>query len=297
MGYPISSSPLYELGSKRRLCSLLYIDASDVDRLMSDASYREWEAESGRLIEEPVKSLKLVQGRVKELLSRIEHPPWVHSGVRGRSYLGHAEHHSGQRYVCSMDIDSFFQSTRKEFVFRFFRYVLRQPEDVAWMMSDLVSYKNHLPTGSPSSQSLAFWSYRSMFESLCEAAMLVGGTLTLYVDDISVSSVAPLPEGLPSEFESIMNGYALQLKESKTSRKGSRKWKVITGVAISPEGDLRVPNRRRARIHEQVELLKNGKLDRNGLESLVGMLSSARQIEPTFHEAVYQYSRSLLRSS
>ena len=38
--------------------------------------------------------------------------------------------------------------------------------DIAWIMTDLVSYNNKLPTGSPSSQLIVYWTFSHMFENI-----------------------------------------------------------------------------------------------------------------------------------
>ena len=265
---------------------------------MSDAEYREWRKKSGRLIEEPFEALKAVQRRIKDLLSRIEHPNWLYSGIRGKSYIDNAEQHAGRRCLYSIDIDSFFQSARKEYVFRFFRYVLRQPEDVAWAITDLVTYSDHLPTGSPSSQALAFWAYRPMFEMMHENARDMGGLLTLYVDDITVSSNGnlALADDVLTSLTGVLSGFELEINKGKTKRRDRDQWKVVTGAAISPIGNLDVPNRLRKKIHDHITLLKAGRLDDTGVRRVLGQLTSARQIDPTFHESLYRYVKYLASS-
>jgi len=298
MSYSIEDSPLHGLPSKKKLCDLLFVHPNRLRALMSDSEYRrEWWTKSGRLIEEPLDSLKAVQGRIKELVSRIQHPAWLYSGVRGKSYIDNAEQHAGQQCLCSIDIDSFFQSTRKEYVFRFFRYLLCQPEDVAWAVSDLATYKNHLPTGgSPSSQALAFWAYRPMFELMHEKVQELGGVLTLYVDDIAISTDDRLTDDAFSSLEGVMSGFELRINESKTERRGREQWKVVTGAAISPTGSLDVPNRLRKKIYDHITLLKEGSLDESGVLRLLGLLTSARQIDHSFHDSLYRYVRYLARS-
>lgn len=296
MTYSIEVSPLYRLPSKRRLCELLFISRRRLKGLMSDSEYREWHTKSGRLIEEPNAALKVVQARLKDLIARIEHPSWLHSGVRGKSHITNAQQHTGLRCVGTIDIESFYRSTRKEYVFRFFRYLLHQPEDVAWVITDLSTYRGHLPTGSPSSQLLSFWAYRPMFEMMKERAEGHGGTLTLYVDDIAVSALEVLPSSMLSEIAETLLPFELRARKSKTTRRNTSEWKVVTGAAISPTGELDVPNRLRERIHDQVRTMKGGRLSGRGLLRLQGLLSSARQIDGSFHESLYRYVRYLTSS-
>ncbi len=295
--YSLEASPFYRLPSRRKLCDLLYVRPKRLQALMSDTKYRVWKEKSGRLIEEPFDSLKAVHRRVQQLLSRIEHPDWVYSGVCGRSYIDNARQHTGCPFLCSIDIDSFFQSAKKEYVFRFFRYVFRQPEDVAWALSDLLTYREHLPTGSPSSQILAFWAYRPMFEMLRDRVRDSGGIVTVYVDDIAISSERNLADDILKASREVISGFELGINEGKTKRRGREQWKVITGAAISPTGGLDIPNRRRKKIHAYITSLKAGELDESGVRSLQGMLASARQIDPSFHDQLYKYVRYLARLS
>jgi len=290
--YPLHQSPLYSLSNKRRLCELLSVPRAELSDLASDGNYRIWQKRMKgrqRTIEEPLGPLKRVHKQVQILLSRLEYPDWVYSGIRGRSYVGNAQRHTGERCLCSFDIQSFYQSSKKEYVFRFLRYLMRQSQDVSWVLADIATYKSHLPTGSPSSQLLAFWAYQPMFGALRDLAASVGGTFTLYVDDIAVSTEQPLPEKVVGELGRVVRGYGLRLKRSKTQRRNCSEWKVVTGGAISPEGTLTIPNRLRQRIHTKVVALKKGDLDESGLTSLRGLLTAARQLDPSFHESLYQY--------
>ena len=295
--YALEASPLFRLPSKRKLCDHLRIDPKRLRNMQGDALYRIWQNGTGRTIEEPSDSLTTIHRRFQRLLSRIEHPEWVFSGIRGRSYVDNARQHTEKRCLCSIDINSFFQSARREYVFRFLHYVLRQPDDIAWILTDILTYETHLPTGSPSSQILAFWAYKPMFVALHNIADGMGATLTLYVDDIAISSDRPLDGNALRAFERVVAGFDLRLKERKTRQRDSSQWKLITGVAISPTGDIEVPNRLRERIRHLVVPLKAGTIDDQGLASLLGMLTSARQIDPSFHESLYQYVRYLLRQA
>lgn len=275
------------------------MNQEELSSLSSDSYYQVWPKQTAgkiRVIEEPRQPLTEIHKQLQRLLSRIEHPEWVYSGIRGRSYVDNAKHHIGKKCVCSLDIESFYQSSRKEFVFRFFRFVMLQPEDVAWILADIATYQDHLPTGSASSQILAFWAYRPMFEELRNIALSEEGSLTVYVDDITISSAQPLSDQVVNKLNSTIQGAGLRLNAGKTKRRGSEEWKVVTGGAISPEGMLTVPNRLRKKIHNSVLALKRGSLDEAGLISLRGLLAAAWQLDPSFHSSLNDYVKYLSQS-
>jgi len=265
--------------------------------LQSDDSYRVFLKRSDRgtrTIEEPRGSLKRVHRRLHSLLARTIYPEWCFSGIRGRSYIDNARKHVGARHLLACDIHGFYQSTQKEYVFRFFHGRMNQPEDIAWLLADIVTFCDHLPTGSSSSPLLAFRSYERMFEILREVAADAGAEFTLYVDDMTLSSQSPLRAGVVGEISRIVSSYGLELKRSKTRFYGPRRWKKVTGVALSPKGAGTVPNRLRHEIHTLSEALGRKGLDPKAVRRLYGLLCAAQQIDPAFGESLKRYVREIM---
>jgi len=290
--YSLEQSPLYRLGNRARLCSLLHITRDQLPRLQSDEFYRIFSKRSdgkARTIEEPRGTLKKVHRRLHILLSRMEHPEWCFSGIRGRSHVDNARCHAGVRYLMACDIHSFYQSSRKEYVFRFFHNRMKQVQDIAWLLVDIATFDDHLPTGSSSSSLLAFRAYEPMFQSLRDLAIDAEAEFSLYVDDMTFSSEKPLRAGLVGDVSRIVKAYGLELKKSKTRFYGPKRWKKVTGGAISPEGDVTIPNRLLHEIHRYSEALKRGGLVPSEIRRLHGLLSEARQIDPMFGEHLYRF--------
>ncbi len=297
--YPPEQSPLYNLRSRARLCSLLNVARSELEKLQSDDLYRVFLKGSdgkARTIEEPRGSLKRVHKRLHSLLARATHPEWCFSGIRGRSYIDNARRHVGKRYLLRCDIRGFYQSSRKEYVFRFFHNRMKQPEDIAWLLADIATFCNHLPTGSSSSPLLAFRSYESMFQALWEVAADAGAEFTLYVDDMTLSSKRPPQTGIVGTISQIVSSYGLELKRSKTRFYGPRCWKKVTGVALSPTGVATIPNRLRNEIHTLSKALRRKGIDPKALRRLFGLLCAAQQIDPTFGKSLKCYVREIMDS-
>jgi RNA-directed DNA polymerase len=59
---------------------------------------------------------------------------------------------------------------------------------IAWILTDLVTYKGVLPTGSPSSQLVVYCAYSLMFEEIKSISEKYGCIFSLYVDDMTLSS-------------------------------------------------------------------------------------------------------------
>ena len=87
--YPIDQSRLYRCASKKKLAELLGIDRAKLIALTKDpTAYRIFARRTNgkeRVIEEPRGELRRVHDRLLGLLSRIEPPSYLYSGVKRRS--------------------------------------------------------------------------------------------------------------------------------------------------------------------------------------------------------------------
>jgi len=296
--YPRERSPLYQLRSKESLCSILGISRQQLSLLQSDTSYRVFpKVVNGktRTIQKPLGRLWDVHKRLQKLMARIECPEWCFSGVRGRSHIDHARRHAEGSYLLACDIRGFYPSTQKEYVFRFFHYSMCQAENIAWMIADMATCEGHLPTGSPSSPVLAFWAYEPMFSEIATLADRSDARFTVYVDDMVISSAAPLPPGLLREISRIVRRYGLTLKQSKTRLRGPASWKKVTGAIITPTGRVVVPNKLRRNINELSTKLRTRGLLPEEIRRLHGLLTEAQQISKEIGSTLMPYVCELLR--
>ena len=93
---PLKGSALFRLTSPRRLAEMLLVPRATLERLVEagDDNYLvRPDRKSGRIIEEPKPQLKLIHQRFARLLAQIETPDYLHSGVKGRSYITNANAH------------------------------------------------------------------------------------------------------------------------------------------------------------------------------------------------------------
>jgi hypothetical protein len=197
------------------------------------------------------------------------------------SYIDNAKFHKNSPYVVTCDIKSFYPSCTREKIFQIFKYTFQTTDDVAWILSRLLSFEDKVPTGSPSSQIIAFWAYYPTFCKIYNLAEKHNAKISLYVDDITISSTTPIPEQLLVDIKKRLEKVGHTIKNEKTRRYGKDSFKIVTGVAISPKGELKVPNKRREKI---VKKLKEIELtnSKDSMSSIKGQLNSARMIEKDF---------------
>ncbi len=266
---PLHQCRLYKCTSKRRLAEYLQISTSDLKSIPEWATYRTWSEEKPhggtRTIYAPSDKLKSVQRRIKHLLERIEKPSWVYSGVKGRCHVDNALAHRGSSYFVLSDIASFYEHCTRESVYQFFLKTMKVAPDVAKILADITTCENRegqsiIPVGSPCSQLLAFFAYREMFDEFQTCAETYGCRISLYVDDIMVSSRNPIsnPKSMMKRFARIASAYGHSLKWTKTHYYGTDKFKVVTGVALDGRGDPFIPNALGKNIKEGFERVLDG---------------------------------------
>lgn len=248
--YPIAQSPLYRMRSHRKLASLLEVTLVDLRKLChSEQLYTEFDIPkkngSSRHVENPTRSLKRVQSRMAKLLSRIAPPDYLYCPVKGRSYVSNAAQHLGNRAVRCLDIKKYFPSTSSQRVHWFFRSVMQCENDLADTLTSLSTYRGHLPTGSPLSPILAYFAHHDIWEAVAKIARSNGLTLTVYIDDVTVSG-SRVPKKVIWEIEKII--HASGLRYHKEKRYFDRPAE-ITGVLVSKDR-LCAPNRQHKKLHQ-----------------------------------------------
>lgn len=280
--YSLERSPLYRIRNRRKLAVLLGLPQNYFsckhEYEYSEFSKPKPNGDGNRHFTVPSAELKIIQKRICRLLTRIITPEWVISGKKHCSYITNVEQHIGNKYVKTMDISKFYDSVKRKYIFRMFKETFHMPEDISWLMTDLVTFKGTLPTGSPSSQLIVYWTYAEMFARIKEIAAERGCVFTLYVDDMTFSSNIPISAELRNEVAEQLRQNGLRAKIQKDHYYQSGRFKVITGVGIK-NGEKVVLNSKRKKILCQYEKCKK-QHNIYDIEKLKGMLCSMRQIEP-----------------
>jgi hypothetical protein len=280
--YSLDQSPFYRLMTKRKLADLLRLTPAQLKTMvLSEGRYREFSiAKKGggtRLVESPPEDLKKVQKHIATLLGRVRPKDYLFCPVRGRSYVTNAARHRGNRVVRCLDVRKYFPSTPAWRVRWFFRTVMQCSPDVARIMTKLATYKDHLPTGSPLSPIMAYFAYYDVWERIAGLASGYGWTLTVYVDDVTVSGTHVRAVDL-WELKRAIHASGLRYhKEKSYFDKASE----ITGVIVRASG-LSAPNRQLKKTYQMkrrvAAYLKDGR-DAVAMGTLQGLRGQLKQIQ------------------
>jgi retron-type reverse transcriptase len=189
-------------------------------------------------------------------------------------------------------VKKFFPSVPRVRIFKFFSETLQCRRDVAGLLAQVLTYEEHLPTGSSASPIIAYYAFKLMFDEIQAFAIRNDLTMTCYVDDMTLSGANATPS-LLFDLHKIVRRYGL--KSHKMRYLAPKQPKVITGVCNTVDG-RRVPNKLHLKIKEGFDSLaaavtKEAKL--SAIKPLLGRLEAAGQIDPKFH----QRARTLRRKS
>lgn len=286
--YPLHQSALYKVSSKKRLAKILQTDIKTLKNFTDTTIfYLEWTKKGkegkDRNIEEPRHRLKQIQKRISNLLHRVEKPDYLFSPNQGKSYIGNALAHAHSIEVRTLDIKSYYQSTNFKKVYRFFLKEMQCQPDIAYLLTIITTFKNHLPTGGPASDLLAYYAHIEMWENIYNLVSQAGCLMTVYMDDLTVSG-KKIPKGLMWEIKKEIYKHELKYhKEKHYNNKPSE----ISGVIIS-NNTAETPNRRLLKIYQLKQKLieeTNLKLKRKLAQQLRGSIEEAKQIQlANFHE-------------
>lgn len=281
--YERNQSQLYKVTSPGQLAERLGITLGELHMLEKAAdNYIRWiDKKTGRPIQQPKPLLKRVHRRVAFLLSRIETPDFLHSAIKGRSYISNAVGHDAALPSVKIDVRKFYPSTRVQAVYHFFRDRMCCDGDVAGILAKLLTVDGHLATGSSVSPILSFFAYEDMFNEIAALASARGCVMTCYVDDM-VFTGSNATRRIIYDAIQIVRRYRLWGHKTKLFKAGQPK--VITGVAITKRGS-RLPNKRQAAIGEERAKLDRATTDLERIaimRRLVGRLYEAAQIDPSW---------------
>ncbi|SUS08618.1 conserved hypothetical protein [uncultured Defluviicoccus sp.] len=190
--------------------------------------------------------------------------------------MTNARQHVNSDVVRSLDIRSYYSSSSSRRVFWFFNNVLQCERDIAALLTALATLDGRLPTGSPLSPILSFYAHFDMWQEIARLVRAQGCTLTVYIDDLTISG-KNVPERLLWDVKRSIHRFGLHYHKEKYYCAGT---KEVTGVIIR-DGGLTLPNRQHLKIHQlrQSLQIENDPSERDALRGkLRGCLAQANQI-------------------
>ncbi len=312
-------SPLFGVKSKKQIKYILKIPSNKYFKQSYLAGlihpYIENKNGKRRLIEPPDDNLKAIQKRLKTILSNIDVPKNIFSGVKGRSHYDNAKIHLGNKYVYKLDLTAFFPSTSREKVYHFFRECLQVSPDIADFLANIttidldlapseniidinsflfnkgIKTRNHLISGAPTSQILSYFANQDMFEALQTLSNKNDISMSVYVDDITFSSVNHISYRFKTLSQNIIRHYGFRISVKKSRYYTKYYPKEITGVIIDRKGNPKLTNSLQYKIVNETLFFKNNPTNDRSRERLQGLVTAARQIIPGSFQAINMLSK------
>ncbi|MCP2078752.1 retron St85 family RNA-directed DNA polymerase [Adlercreutzia equolifaciens] len=244
----------------------------------------------GRRIDAPSPELKLVQCWSSDFLHSADGdlPSFVAAYEPSCSVIRNASMHADHAHIARLDISDFFHSCKHAMVETVFRGIRFQPlPDGEWLkleeadvtlLARLSCYKGALSVGSPCSPALA---NRIMlpFDRDIEANIPSSCRYSRYSDDMVFSSNCWIDiAALESTVDEILStsGFRLNRRKTRCSGKGDRR--RVTGVFVTPEGELSIGSKRKHEIKRLLyDYLTKGQGD---ADVILGLIQFAIQVEP-----------------
>lgn len=263
-----------------------------------------------RTIAHPARELKLIQRiLLKEIFNNITVSPIATAYVEGRGILTNAKAHVGQRWILKLDFENFFHSITPA---DWDRTVRRIPELKPYaadrdILHRILFWGNGekspqcLSIGAPTSPAVSNFVCSKLDEWLLDQAKKRNVIVTRYADDISVSG--PNVRQLNafhialSKMLDANQGLALKLNEKKTGIYGPAERRMITGLILTPDGEISIGRERKREISALIHRFSLGECTPDMVFRGKGLLAFAKSVEPLFfHSMERKYGEKTIKT-
>lgn len=218
------------------------------------------------------------------LAEAIKLDPLVFGFVTGKSAPLAALHHVNAKWVYSVDIKDFFNSTPSEQVTSALTglgYSIHATE----LLIGLLCYKDYLPQGSPASPVLSNLVFQKVDAKLKAIAQKHDVRFTRYADDIVFSGIDNFPDGIMNEVKELFTNTCWQLSKEKEYFAELPKRLKVHGLLVHQ--DLpRLTKGYRNKIRAYKHLVNSNKVNENDLSRLLGHINYANSIDKLNQETM-----------
>lgn len=199
-----------------------------------------------RTVYEPKHDLKRLQKRINHrIFEKVEYPSYLQGGIKDhdnkRDYVENANTHckNDPNIIISLDIKSFYDNIRPEFVFDIYKYFFKFPDDVSSLLTRLTTFRNKVPQGACTSSYLANLVFFNAEYSLVSKFRSRKICYTRLLDDVTLSShTIPTEENVSSSIKEVVamfRKYNLKQNNKKTKveiQKNAKNSFKITGLWV-----------------------------------------------------------------
>ncbi len=244
-----------------------------------------------RQVSQPTPEVKLLQ---RWLIANFFPRFQIHKAATayrlGVGLVANVQPHAKNRFLLKIDFSDFFPSIKSKHFVQFMRSFSFSAEDID--IARHICFKRnqdngdlHLAIGAPSSPILSNLMLHSLDLALWKFAADREVTFTRYADDLSFSCNTPnvLQEVEAALPELIATNciIPLQINVSKTVHASKKNGRTITGLVITPQGNLSVGLARKKLLRSQIYRYKTGILPVEEIEPLRGYIAFLNSVEPS----------------
>jgi RNA-directed DNA polymerase len=163
--------------------------------------------------------------------------------------MSNASAHLGQRVVVAADVKDFFPSVTHRHIFHVWWKTLGCVPTIARLLTQLTSFKRHLPQGAPTSTTLANLVLHEAGAEVRRASIALGLTYTTFVDDLTFSGEKSR-EVLGTAAETLRKA-GFRLPHRKIRIMGQGVQKKVTGAVLGVK--LNVPKDKKSKARSVSE--------------------------------------------
>ena len=198
-----------------------------------------------RGIQNPKKPLKAIQRLVLgKILEKIPVGDHIGAYVPGRSCMSTAKQHTGKSVIISMDIKDFFPSVKRAMIRNYIKS-LGYNHLTSSMLAELMTYKNFVPQGAPTSGLIA----NLVADQRFDGAIIEGlktldpaWTYTRYSDDIDISHPNDQPREIVQAVVNLVKqslssaGFHVNAKKTKFEPRWRRQ--KVLGIVVNEKPNI-----------------------------------------------------------
>lgn len=249
-----------------------------------------------RDIYHPSRKLKAVQrALLRGIISKFPVHDAAYGYRHGRCSRDNAKKHARQNFLLRLDLENFFGSIRRTDLQHYLSKSNVLPND--WTDEDTLHFSNFvcrgdsLVIGSPSSPALSNAICFELDTMLTRDAENNGVIYTRYADDLFFSTLEPyilaeIAKHVAEMLDSLKIPAALRINAAKTRHTSRKRTKRVTGLVITPEGNISLGRERKRLLSAQVHQVD--KLSEDQRKRLAGWLAYCISAEPSFVDRLYQ---------
>jgi RNA-directed DNA polymerase len=237
--------------------------------------------------------MRAVQFKIlKQILEKVEVPDYVYAFEIGKSIPEMAAQHVGKSVVISLDLKDFFPSIKQYHLNQIFRH-LGFGEKPAQTLSELCTYKSFVPQGALTSPKVSnivtAFTFGPIVKQYCDTK---GYTLSIYADDLVISSNTPLePVAIKELIRTVSiaaGGYGFKLNKDKIKVMYPNQRQYVCGAVVNRKVNLKRSDRNtlRAIVYNSgkngvdAEAAKNNLTPSQFISKIAGKLNWFSQLNP-----------------